>query len=219
MRDKALSAYRRVTFILAVFPAEIIPASTSSPRVMSRGTLSPVSAEVSNGASSLSRIPSSGTLSPGCTSISSPGITSSGLTLTGCSVAYHGGMFAPDIEQPRYIARCAVDRHILQCLPDRIKQHNAYRFGIFFYAECSYACYGHERELVEIVTGGNPFDSFLDYRQPYGKKCRDIPYRAYDIAVVNPATPKWSSTIPAISMMKDTAGAKNLPAPSRPSCP
>ena len=55
-----------------------IPASTLSPALTVRGTLSPVSTDVSNDDFSLSIVPSSGTLSPTFTRMTSPTDTSCG---------------------------------------------------------------------------------------------------------------------------------------------
>ena len=82
MRETALWLSGRDTRRRTTLPVAIMPASTSLPSSIVRGTLSPVSAAVLNDASPPSSTPSSGTRSPGFTSMMSPGLTSAGALTT-----------------------------------------------------------------------------------------------------------------------------------------
>ena len=82
MRDTADSPAGRNTRRRTTLPVAIIPADTSLPVAIARGSDSPVRADVSNAASAVSSSPSRGTRSPGFTSIVSPTATSSGAHVT-----------------------------------------------------------------------------------------------------------------------------------------
>ena len=80
-RETALSLEGRTTVNRTVLSLAIMPASTSSPLSMMRGKLSPVNAAVSKAAADPVSLPSTGTRSPAFTSMRSPTVTSSGVTV------------------------------------------------------------------------------------------------------------------------------------------
>ena len=82
MRATALWSAGRATRRRTALSVAIIPASTSPPVSIVRGTLSPVRAAVLSAAAGVVSTPSSGTRSPGRTSMMSPTATSSGLLVT-----------------------------------------------------------------------------------------------------------------------------------------